>query len=233
MIKPTIGDISRYFVTDQEHDCVRFMGNEVVLYIPKRYENYQFLHIGERVECLGIFKMVINGELVCGLQLPAIISIDPVSMEWTTIDDEKFLAVTLTHGSNILTTLHLLQNDKIYFTTWREFLSVGHLPLYINYENIAFLFDDLKETTGKGINIDHSVLEIIYAHLFRDSEDLNVFYRHTSMSKEPTTISLKTVSYGPSGTFAKIAGSYAQDGYNSALLNQADRNSELEDMWRR
>ena len=228
-----ISVIEKMFITDEKHDCVRFVGETLDLYIPKRYENYQFLHIGERIDCLGIFKMVINGNIECGLQLPAIISIDPTDMAWVTVDDEKFLKVTLTHGSNLMTTLHLLQNDKIYFTTWREFLSVGHLPLYINYENIAFLFDDLKETTGKGINIDHSVLEIIYAHLFRDSKDLNVFYRHTNMLEKPSTISLKAVSWGPSGTFAKIAGSYAQDGYNSAMLNQAERNSELEDMWRR
>lgn len=226
-------DVTRFFETDSENDCVRFMGDELICYIPKRYENYQFLHIGEYIESLGIFKMVINGKYSCGLQLPAIITIKPVSTEWTTIDDEKFLVAYLDRGSQLLTTLNLLHNDKVYFSTWREFLSVGHLPLYVNYNNIAFLFDNLKETTGRDINIDHSVLEIIYSHLFRDMSDLNVFYRHTPMNKEPAHISLKTVSYGPSGTFAKIAGSYAQDGYNSALLNQADRNSELEDLWRR
>ena len=45
-------------------------------------------------------------------------------------------------------------------------------------------------------------------------------------------VTMKSVAYGPSGTFAKIAGSYAQEGYNSALLNQADKSNELEDLFR-
>lgn len=225
--------LNKFFITDEENDCVIFTGEKLQCFIPERYATYGFLHMGEKTESLGIFKMVINDEIECGLQLPSIITMEPIDAQWKTIDDEKFLVAELGTGCKLLASLTLIQNDKIYFTTWREFMYIGHLPLYINYNNIAFLFDDLKEATGKGISIDHSVLEIIYSHLFRSAEDPNIFYRHSDMTKEPARISMKSVAYGPSGTFAKIAGSFAQDGYNSALLNQADRNSELEDMWRR
>lgn len=232
---PTMNDelIDKYFQMDTENDCIFFTGESLQCLIPERYATYGFLHISERVDTLGIFKMVIDNEYECGLQIPAIISMEIIDSIWKTIDGDKFLIVSLDRGCKLLTTLTLLQNDKIYYSAWREYMAVGHIPLYIDYNNVAFLFDDMKEATGRGISVDHSVLEIIYSHLFRSSDDLNVFYRHTAMDKPPSRISLKSVSYGPSGTFAKIAGSYAQDGYNSALLNQADRNSELEDMWRR
>lgn len=225
-----------YFELDEINDCVRFTGDTLHVYIPRRYETLNFLFIEEQISTLGIFKFVINKdtetELEAGLNLPALITMDADESYNETIDDEKYLCAVLHNGSRLLTSLHLVKNDKLYFLLWREFMSLGKIPLFINYENIAFMFDDLKEICGKGISTDHALLEMIYAHIYRDSDDLNKPYRLTSKQKPPEIINLRNVSYGPSGTFSKIAGSFAQDGYNSALLNQTDKNNELEDLWR-
>lgn len=227
-----VEDISKYFELSEKDDCVYFVGDKLDCYLPERYGNFGYLSITNVVSTLGIFAMKINDSIDCGLNLNAGITMDPVSSEHITIDGDKYVHAILKKGSKLLTTLTFTQDDKLSYVTWREFLSVGHLPFCFNYKNIAGIFDDNKFTTGKGISVDHAVLEVIYAHLFRDPDDLNIFYRLTPMVKKPAMVTLKSVSYGPSGTFAKIAGSYAQEGYNSALLNQSEQSSELEDLFR-
>ena len=225
-------DISNFFELNQKDDCVYFMGDKLECYSSERYANFGYLDISDKIYTVGIFAMKINDSIECGINLNAGILIEPSNIEHVTIDNEKYVLATLKRGNKLMCRLSFLQDDKLYYTMWREFLSVGHLPKCFNYNNIATIFDNSKFATGKGISIDHAVLEVIYAHLFRDPDDLNVFYRLTNMTKKPAMVTMKSVAYGPSGTFAKIAGSYAQEGYNSALLNQADKSNELEDLFR-
>lgn len=225
--------LEQYFELSEEDNCVRFLGEKLECYIPERYTSLNLLEVGATVKTLGIFKMVIDDDITCGLQLPCVIEIDPADVSKITDGQEKYYLCTLNKGGQLITSLDLLQNAKIGYLTWREFMSVDHMPDYVNYENVAFLFDDLKECTGKGIAADHAILEIIFAHIFRDAKDPNVFYRHTNMKEKPYKITLTSISYGTSGTFSKIAGSYAQQGYNSAMLNPAEENTELEDLFRR
>ena len=233
-------EIADLFELSTEDNCVRFLGEKLECYIPERYQSFGFLELGATVKTLGIFKMVVNDEYECGLQLPTTIEMYPTDIYQESIspDDneakkDKFYVCSFDKGGQVVTNLNLVQNDKVGYTCWREFMSVGHMPLYIDYDNVAFLFDDLKECTGKGISADHAVLEIIYSHLFRDANDANIPYRNTNMARAPQRITLTDISNGLTGTFAKIAGSYAQQGYNAALLNQSDENVELEDLFRR
>ncbi len=224
--------INSYFELSEKDNCVRFMGKKLICYVPERYEQLGYFKIAETVFTLGAFEMLIDDKIHCGLKLFAGIYIDPVSISHETIDGEKYLVCELHKGSRLLCSLDIMKDPNIFYKIWREYFSVGHLPRCFKYSNLATIFDDMKFTTGQEIPTDHAVAEIIYAHLFRDPKDLNVFYRHTAMNQDPKMITLRSVAYGPSGTFAKIAGSYAQEGYNSALLNQSDQPNELEDLFR-
>ena len=225
-------DISRYFQEDTKEDCVRFIGEKLECFIPLRYQMDNFLKIGETIQALGVFALTINDTIEGGLQLPAVITMEPQETYEVTKDDERYLVCVFQKFDKVMNTLSVMQIEKIGYFLWREFLSLGHMPRYITYQNVATLMDDLKEVTGRGTGSNHAIMEIIYAHLFRDAKDLNVKYRHTDMHQPPAHVTLRDVSYGPSSTLARIAGSYTDTGINSALLNQADQNHELEDLFR-
>lgn len=227
-----MADVSKFFEESEKDDCLRFIGDKLECYIPTRYAMENYLNIGENVQALGVFALKVNDSIEGGFQLPAVITMEPTETYDATIDEESYLVCVLRKGDKLMNTLNVMQIEKIGYFMWCEFLSLGHFPRYINYENVLNLFDDLKEVTGRGTNANHAILEIIYAHLFRDAQDLNVKYRHTGMNKPPAHVTLRDVSYGPSSTLGRIGGSYTDTGVNSALLNQSDQNHEIEDLFR-
>lgn len=216
----------------QEEDCVRFIGDDLKCFIPMRYKAKNMLIVDSMVTALGIFTMLINDSIQCGLQIFATIRIDPDSTYETTIDGEDFFVCELKKNNRLMTTLNIMQDNNVGYVAWTEMIASGHLPSYINYENIATLFDDMKEHTGKGTSVNHAAFEMLYAHLFRDADDPHVHYRYTDMKKPPVFINVRNVSYGPTSTQSRIIGSYADDGRNAALVNQAEENHEIEDFFR-
>lgn len=227
-----MSEIDRFFELDKKEKCVRFLGDKLEIFIPMRYQNSNFLVVENKVHTLGIFSMRVNDSIEGGLQMPAVIQVDPVDTYVETKDGEQYFVCVLNKGSRIMTTTGVLKNDKIGYFMWTEFLSLGRMPEYITYDNSVSLFDDLKELTGKGTNTDHVLMEIVLAHVFRDPDNLNVFYRHSNMNKKPAQVTLRDVAYGPSSTHSRIIGSYSDDGRNAALLNQSDQNHTLEDFFR-
>ena len=225
-------DISIYFEQDDKEQCVSFIGDKLECFIPLRYQNENYLIIEDKVQALGYFTLRINDSIWGGLQLPAVIQLDPTETYETTMEGEKYFVCVLTKNRRVMCSTSVMQIEKIGYFIWREFLYLGHYPKYINYRNVNTLLDDLKEITGRGFGANHVIIEIVLAHLFRDAHDLNIKYRHTTMNEPPATVTLKDISYGPSTTHSRIFGSYSDVGRNAALLNQSDNNSELSDLFR-
>lgn len=231
----TFKDMSGYFKEDQASDCVRYINNNpdqvLEAYVPMRYEGKNFLTLGEYVKVLGIFTCKI-GDTEFGLQIPAVISADPSSTYETTIDEVEYLVLVFKPGRRIMTTMTVIQIDTMSYFIWNEFFALGNLPTYITYENIHKLHDEVKEVTGVDMGTNHVIMEMVLAHMFRDQNDLNKFYRNTNMTKPPAMVTLRDVSYGPSSTHSRLIGSYADAGRTSALLNQVSENNELDDLFR-
>lgn len=226
-------DIGRFFVTDVKNDCVTFTGDKLECFIPIRYKVQNFLKIGSKIEAFGIFSMRVNDDPeLNGFQLPAIISIDPVETYEVTMNEEAYFVCVLRKGSKFMTTLSMMQLSQAGFFMWNEFVSVGHMPEYMTYDYAAILFDDLGPISGSKLNADHSILEMILAHIYRDPQDLNTFYRYSTSREKPQLINLRDVAYGAQTTHSRILGSYSETGYNSALLNTSKENHPLEDLFR-
>lgn len=227
-----MSDIDRFFKLDDKTKDVTFTGDKLQCLIPLRYMDKNQLILGDKIQSLGIFTMIINDKIKCGLQIPAVITIDAVKTYQETIDGVQYFICELHKGNKLLESTMVIKNNMTGYFMWVEFFTLGNMPSYISYANAANLFDDVKEVTGLAFNPNRAILGVIAAHLFRDRKDLSKPYRLTDMKEPPKVVSLRTVAYGPSSTQGKIIGSYAQDGLNGALINQADSTSELEELYR-
>ena len=225
-------DISKFFTLDEKNNCVWFNGDKLEVYIPDRYRKDSFLIVDDKVHVLGIFTMVINETITCGLKLPGIITIDTADITEVMKDGERFVVAELKKGDRFLTSLGIIKNNKIPYFMWVEFLTYGHMPSFVDYDTAATLFDDNQEFTGQGIGVDHVIYEVIMAHCFRDAKDKNIPYRHTAMTQPPVQVTLKDISYGAQTTHSRIIGSYQEEGMISAALNQVKENHALEDLFR-
>jgi hypothetical protein len=221
-------DISQFFKQDTVNKVVYFIGDKLDIYIPIRYEDKGLLTITERVSTLAIFDMVINDTINVGFLFAATITIEHSQLDRVTIDNEQYLHLTLYKNDRFMCNTDYIKNDKFGYILWVEFIALGRLPRFITYENVVWLFDRIAEVIGVNFGVNHSVFEMLYAHLFRDSNDLSVKYRLTKMDKPPTMIELRNVAYGPDDTMSKILGSYMNVGLNAALITESTQPSPIE-----
>ena len=226
-----MADLSNKFEYSEKDDCTRFMGDKLIIRVPEHYTMLGYLVIAEVVHVLGIFPMNVDG-VDCGLQIPGVIDVDPSDIRTETINDKKYTILELHRGDRIMCTKRKNKNGKLHYEMWKEFIGGGKMPEYLDYDATACLFDDCKKITGKGIDVNHAVIEIVYAHIYRDRDDLTKLYRLTPMTKPPVTIKLNQPAYATNSTHARIIGSYAEQGMNTALIHQNAENVEIEDIFR-
>ena len=226
-----MADLSNKFEYSEKDDCTRFMGDKLIIRVPEHYTMLGYLVIAKVVHVLGIFPMNVDG-VDCGLQIPGVIDVDPSDIRTETINDKKYTILELHRGDRIMCTSSVVRNGKLHYAMWKEFIGGGKMPEYLDYDATACLFDDCKKITGKGIDVNHAVIEIVYAHIYRDRDDLTKLYRLTPMTKPPVNIKLNQPAYAANSTHARIIGSYAEQGMNAALIHQNAENVEIEDIFR-
>lgn len=226
-----MADLSNKFEYSEKDDCTRFMGDKLIIRIPEHYTMLGYLVIAGVVHVLGIFPMNVDG-VDCGLQIPGVIDVDPSDIRTETINDKKYTILELHKGDRIMCTSSVVKDGKLHYAMWKEFIGGGKMPEYLDYDATACLFDDCKKITGKGIDVNHAVIEIVYAHIYRDRDDLTKLYRLTPMTKPPVNIKLNQPAYATNSTHARIIGSYAEQGMNTALIHQNAENVEIEDIFR-
>lgn len=228
----TISEIKKYFKHDPKTKRLIFTGKELIIKIPKRYEVYDLLHVGNNVKTLGIVDLEFDQKERAGLMLLANIKIHPSSITQTEIKGLTYYVLTLNKGDIFIDGTDIIQDSTIAYSIFVEFVSYGKLPYFISYDDIATLFDTAERMTGSNLDMDHVIFEMIYAHLFRDPNDIMKFYRHTDLKTPPVNIPLRSITAGPQSTTAKIMGSYFPEGLNSALVHPSKERHVIEDLLR-
>lgn len=215
------------------HDdgTVTYEGNTLIAYVPTHYDVYGLFRIGRYVVALAIFDMEADGKKI-GIQLPAAIEMDPSEIEDMTIDNEPFKKLTFYKGDVFMARTDVVKVEKLVYYLWKEFIGLGRFPKFMTYTRVFNLFNDLKDITGRGVSASHTMLEVVYQHLYRDGNDINTLYRLTSMNKPSQILTMRDIGNIATSNHSKIFGAYSGDGLNSALVNQNTKNNEFEDMYR-
>lgn len=206
--------------------------NKLQCYIPKRYEDKDYLHIADTVTTLGIFTMIVDDKYEYGLNFPSLVTMTPDIIDQETKDDKRYYVCTLHKGSIFHNTNISIKNSHIGYDMWMEFLTQNNRPSFLNYNNIISLYDNVSDCTGLNLPKSHVLFELVYSHMFRDKDNPNLQYRHTDMKKEPVVINLHDVSFGTTTTHSRLFGSYDAIGMNAALVTKETKNNELEDVFR-
>jgi hypothetical protein len=221
-----------YFETTKKE--VIFKGDKLIAHIPQRYQNHDLLTIHEdHVLSLGVFDITINDKFEHGLLLPSLLELAPNHVEQVSDADGK-VYFNLTFHKNDVFIKHTtyMKMDNLVYIIFREFIQLGNMPKFLTYRHAAFLMAVISKLCGLDFKVNHAIVEIMLAHLFRDQADPNKPYRLTDYKKPPKFIPLMQITYGADNTTSKLLGSYFTDGMRSALVNQADVNYEFESILR-
>lgn len=222
---------SKSLFVHHDDGTVTYEGNKLIAYVPTHYDTYSLFKVEKYVTALAIFDMEADGQKI-GIQLPAAIDMAPSEIEDVTIDEESYKKLTFYKGDIFMVRTDVVKIEKMGYYLWKEFIGLGRFPKFMTYDKVFWMLDDLKDITGKGIDASHTLLEIIYQHLYRDKDDINKLYRLTNMSKPAGLLTMRDIGHIATSNHAKIFGAYSGDGLNSALVDENKKNNEFEDMYR-
>ena len=207
---------------------VIFTGDRCVVNILQKLEGYGCLSVQDTVTTLGVFDMEVDG-IQSGCFLVARVEMCPSEVSTVNIDGTPYTQLVFNHGDVFFKTTKFIQEAKLPFYVWLEYIKYGHILKAMSYEDQATIFDRIRVTSGTTFPVDHVVYEAIFAHLSRDVNDFTVPYRNTPMNGQFTRIQLNDVAHAASSTSARIVGSYFKFGVNAALDHPSDAASPVED----
>ena len=227
-----IKDISPFMETDPKTGKVTFIGETLEIRIPQRYEVYDLLMIEDKVTSLAVFDMIIDGKFQTTLNLLATITISPSDQGTMTYDNVPYLVLFLNKGDVFMQTSDLVRNPGIVYAMWIEFVTQGKLLYTYKYDDLAMMFDQVRLCCGRGLGVGRSIFEAVMAFLCRDPQNVFVPYRLSKRDKPFEFIALRDVSNAPTGTMARLTGSYFDDALTASLRYEITEHQPYEDILR-
>lgn len=209
-----------------------FKGQSLEVRIPMRYRNYGMLDIEKNIETLGLFDMIIDDRYQVALNILAKVTLCPEETEERTILDDDYLICRWTSPGIFIASNTLVQDFNAIYCAYVENIDLGHRLYNVGYLSLIYLFDRAREFTGSDIGTDRSTYELLVSHLARDADNMQMMYRYTDMKKPPTIISMRSTSFAPTSTTARIIGAYRDDGMAAALNYKQTTRQPFEDLLR-
>jgi len=204
-----------------------FTGKKLEVWIPKVYQERDLLTIGDDVSTLGIFQLRIDDALSATMMILSRVTIEFLSVRTEVEDEFEYIVLSLEKDSVFISNIFLVKDNNLIYSIFVTFLALGKIPPFLTYNIIQSLFDNDKKHCGIDLKVNHSIYEMIYAHMFRSNEDPYMFYRHTPMNKPPVIVPIHQISHGPISTSARITGSYLTEGMTSALVDDTEHRPSL------
>lgn len=203
----------------------------VVTILQKLEETYDCVSVKDTVTTIGVFDMEVDG-IQSGMFLIGRIEMVPSQVDRVVIDNTPYIQLTFKKGDVFMRTTNIVVEEKLAFIVWLEYIKFAHTLKAMSYEDQASMFDRMRMSAGITFPVDHSVFEVIFAHLSRDKNDFTIPYRNTDMKDDFRRIQLNDVAHAARSTSSRIIGAYNKDGINAALDNPSDAHSTIEDLLR-
>jgi hypothetical protein len=225
--------VSKYLKKDEKTHTVTFTGKKLVARVPHRFSMYGFFSTeGNRVQTVGCADLVFDDKERAGLHLIAVIDTRPSSVSYETIEGTEYAVLTYYTGDLFLANTFIVKQKALIYALWTEYISMGHIPYWYEYEDILRFLDDADRLCDAALPTHHAILSSVYTHLSRTKSDLFKYYRHTERVGDFAFVPLNSVSFGLDSTSARLQGPYFTQGLMSSLVNPNPDNKIFEDIVR-
>lgn len=204
--------------------------------IPESFTAKNLAVIGSEVFIFGFFPIIMGDRYAVNKTI-AMMRITPTSTERLVIDDEPYIEFLFESGDTVIYTTALVVTDTLTYYMYDQFIAKGNIPWYLNYYDMANMFDTAGEHAGVNLG-GRSVIELIISSIARDPDDMNRLYRHILarpedvLNKPPAVVPFRSVIYNTSDTTSKLNGAYYTEGINSALVNPSESVELIEELLR-
>lgn len=206
----------------------------VKIYVPERFVEKQLAEIGSETYILGIYAMVTEDGYFAVSRTNAMMRIRPTTINTVKFDQDSYLEFVFEPGSVVIATTDLVASETLIYQIFDEFISKGNVPWYVDYDDLARLFESADKHAGVGLGKSAAILAMIAAAITRQRDNRARYYRHGLPEKAvPVVIPLRSITYGTTNTTSKLVGAHWNDGVDSALANPAEQVEKIEELLRR
>jgi hypothetical protein len=205
--------------------------------IPERYAERHLASLGGETYILGLFGIIMDEKYYGVSFVNAMVRITPSSTTTVDVGGDAYLEFSFEPGDQVIYSLDLVKNDILTFYIYDEHVAKGRIPWYMNYLDLAYLFDSAKEHAGMNLG-NRAVLELMLSTIARDSNNVGALYRHIMQGLTyvyqipPKWIPFRSVIWNTSDTTSKLIGGYFSDAVTSALVNPSERVERIEGLLR-
>jgi hypothetical protein len=230
-LKP-VKDLMAFFEYNSKDKTMTFTGETLTVLIPKRFEAYGMLALGNIVETIGIMELYIDNKYLSHLHLLAKIKTDPSDIAVFTRDGIDYQILSYQTGDTFLLNTEVVKNPKTMYALHTEFITRGNIPSGYSYDDLSWIYDTAGEIADAKIPVDHAIYEMMFAHLARDNKDMFNQYRYTDMTGGYVFVGLRDVAFAPTSNTARSIGSYFSEGLNAALIKEETQEHLFENLLR-
>ena len=202
--------------------------------IPARYLAKGLAEIGADIYIYGIYALILDtGEYAVSSMMGMFRTI-PDSSTIITIDEVPYYEFSYSAGSILVDNINIVIKDTLVFNVFEEFIFRGNVPWFLNYEDMAKIFDTANEYSGSKVAANDVIIEMVISMISRKHKDRSKLFRLTVTDKKhvPDYVPLMSVFYSVSNTLSKLSGSYFNDGVISAIVNPSQSTSRIEQILR-
>jgi hypothetical protein len=204
--------------------------------IPESFAAKNLAVIGSEVFIFGFFPIIMGDRYAVNKAI-AMMRICPSSTQKIVVNETPYIEFQFEAGDTLIYTTALVVTDTLSYYMYDEFIAKGNIPWYMDYFDMANMFDTAKEHAGVDLG-GRSIIELIISTIARDPNDMTRLYRHILARPEdlrlkpPVTVPFRSVIWNTSDTTSKLNGAYYDHGINSALVNQSESVEMLEELLR-
>lgn len=208
------------------------------LYFPQRFIDRGMGFIGTDNAACGIAAIVLPTGEYGVLVVNAMVPMEPDTVEKVNYLGVDYVEFGFLPGSRVFKTVDLVKNDVLVYRINNELISKGNVPWYMDYDDMAGLFDTAAEHAGTNIADNSEVTELIVSLIARDESDRTIYYRSTVktpedlQNKKVAWIAMMSAAYSATNTLNKLGGSYFTEGALSAMVYPTERVEKIEEIIR-
>jgi hypothetical protein len=205
------------------------------IYVPSRFAERGLASLGSETYIVGICAIVV-GDQYGIMMVNAMIRLDPAEINRVTVGEDEYLEFVFYPGSVVIPNLKLAKTDTLTYKIYDEIIAKAHVPWYLNYFDLAKIFDTARYHAGANIGSNKEVTELLISISARNPKNRVQYYRQVIESEydiatnPPYYASLKDVTLSATNAVHKLGGGYFRNGTVSAINSPSERTERLEEI---
>lgn len=215
---------------EKNYQVITKVDSEII--IPADYTTKGLAIVSSDVTILGVFATVVGKDYGVSMAT-SMMSLTPTSIRNELIEGIDHIIFSFDAGSVMIEDTRLVKNKKLVNAVMDYFVDYGNLPWFMSYVDHANLLSQCGYYNDVRLGTSQAILDIITAHITRDPNNFDVYYRHSLKSeadlhKRPTLIPMRDIANNTTSNMARLNGSELKRALRKTLLAEPTRVEPLE-----